>query len=104
MTLHHLKAWPEYFEPVRVGHKTFEARKNDRGYRVGDILHLREFDEFAGYTGRELHRVVIYILHGPAMGIAPNWCVMSLEDLQVANDRDLAAQRQSQSFTSEQLQ
>ena len=35
--VHNLKAWPEFFDAVADGRKTFEVRRNDRGYREGDI-------------------------------------------------------------------
>lgn len=40
---HILKTWPESFAAVLSGAKRFEYRVDDRGYRVGDILHLREY-------------------------------------------------------------
>jgi DnaJ-class molecular chaperone len=44
MSTHELKTWPEFFEPLSNGNKTFELRYNDRAYSVGDELCLREFD------------------------------------------------------------
>ena len=44
MTTHTLKIWPEYFEDVATGYKNFEIRLNDREYKIGDQLHLREHD------------------------------------------------------------
>ena len=60
---HELKCWPEYFQAVKSGIKPFELRKDDRGYAVGDILHLREYDpETEQYTGDEIDKIVTYIL------------------------------------------
>jgi hypothetical protein len=64
MSEHDLKCWPAYFSAVLDGRKTFELRKNDRGYREGDVLLLREYDPDHLYTGRELRRVVTYVLFG----------------------------------------
>lgn len=63
---HDLKIWPEFFEAVEDGSKTFEIRRNDRDYKVGDTLMLREFVPSTGlncarYTGREILVEVTYI-------------------------------------------
>ena len=61
--IHDLKCWPEYFQAVKSGIKPFELRKDDRGYDVGDVLHLREFDpDTALYTGDEIDKTVTYVL------------------------------------------
>ena len=38
MTTHRLKIHEQYADAVLNGTKTFEIRKNDRGYRVGDKI------------------------------------------------------------------
>ena len=43
------------------GNKTFELRKDDRDYKVGDKLKLLEFDN-GNYTGRECNRTISYVL------------------------------------------
>jgi len=40
MTKHTLKLNDRYFDAVANGIKTFEIRKDDRGFRVGDTLKL----------------------------------------------------------------
>jgi ASC-1-like (ASCH) protein len=39
---HTIKILSEYFEAVCDGRKTFEIRKNDRNYQVGDELLMHE--------------------------------------------------------------
>lgn len=59
---HELKIWPEHFAAVQDGSKPFEIRRNDRGFQVGHVLRLREFDNERGiYTGRECRRLITYI-------------------------------------------
>lgn len=52
MNKHELKILPEYFSAVAKGLKTFEIRKNDRDYQVGDLLDLKEWngEDFTGYS------------------------------------------------------
>lgn len=58
---HYLKTLPKYFIDVDKGVKNFEVRFNDRGYAVGDMLHLQEFAS-GEYTGREITKEICYIL------------------------------------------
>lgn len=41
--VHSIKCWPEPFEAMKRGEKTAEFRLNDRDYRVGDTLLIREW-------------------------------------------------------------
>lgn len=45
---HELKIWPQYYQAVADGSKTFEVRKNDRGFQKGDIVELNEWDPEEG--------------------------------------------------------
>ena len=61
---HDVKILPEYFDAVEGGTKTFEIRFNDRDYKVGDLLCLREYHGGA-YTGRSITREICYIIDDP---------------------------------------
>jgi ASC-1-like (ASCH) protein len=66
MQIHKLKTLPEYFNEILTGVKTFEVRYNDRDFKVGDLLVLREFDDVTqSYTGLFLYKDVTYILDDP---------------------------------------
>lgn len=78
MTEHELKTWPEYFEPTWNGLKRFEFRKNDRDFKQGDVLRLREWDpKTEKYTGREIAAMVAYVLYS-GFGLPDGTCIMSL--------------------------
>lgn len=83
--LHDLKTWPDHFQAVWDGRKRFEFRLNDRGFAVGDVLVLREYDLGTNaYSRRRIHAGVTHVFAGEAaeaMGLAPGYCIMSLEIL-----------------------
>lgn len=79
MKEHKLKTWVEYFQLCKTGQKSFEVRKNDRDYKVGDTIILEEWDnEKQTYTGEKLTMAVGYILHGGQFGIEKGYCVMQI--------------------------
>jgi len=76
---HELKIWPEHFDAIWEGRKTFEFRDNDRGFNVGDELVLRSWDpEMKEYTGDWLIRRITYVLEGPAFGLPPGKAILAL--------------------------
>lgn len=76
---HALKTWPYYFVPVLHGIKTFEIRKNDRDFKEGDQLLLREWDPRSeDYTGRECVRWITYIFHGGVIALEADEVAMSI--------------------------
>ena len=58
---HELKILPKYFDDVKNHVKNFELRRNDRDFKVGDMLILKEWSR-GKYTGREYSTQIIYIL------------------------------------------
>lgn len=77
MTEHELKILPEFFDAVVHGVKTFELRKNDRNFAVGDILLLKEWKH--EYTGREVYVRVKYILKDCIFaGLIPGYVIMAI--------------------------
>jgi len=78
--IHELKTLPQYFAMSVEGKKNFEVRRNDRGFKVGEFLSLREYSGDR-YTGRELHRKIDYILDGGQLGIESGYCIMSLSEV-----------------------
>lgn len=69
---HDLKTDPDYFAAVWSGDKTFEYRRDDRFFKVGDTMTLHETtyssidmkmnDMPLQYTGRMISTTITYIL------------------------------------------
>lgn len=79
--VHELKTVQPYFYEVYMGRKTFEVRKNDRGFKVGDSLVLKEFKE-GRFTGQEIYKRIIYMLEGEEAykyGLADGYCVLGIK-------------------------
>ncbi len=76
--IHGLKILPKYYEAVATGNKNFEVRKNDRNFKVGDYVYLKEFEN-RRYTGRGAFRVITYVLTSEEFeGIADGYCVFGM--------------------------
>lgn len=78
--MHHcLKTWPEYFKEIEAGRKTFELRKDDRGFQEGDTLVLQEWSDKTFHTGQELVRRVSKI-YRELPGLKQGYVIMALEE------------------------
>lgn len=82
--VHELKIWPEFFDAIHRGDKTFELRRDDRGFRAGDVLHLREWDRGTKfYTGQSMWVEVTYLMSG--FGLELDFVCMSIARSGVAD-------------------
>lgn len=57
---HKLKILPEYYYAVEDGRKTFEIRKNDRGFHLGQTVLLQKHSE-SRYTGDNILVEITYM-------------------------------------------
>lgn len=71
---HVKKCWPEYFQSILDGTKSFEVRLADWKCEPGDELVLQEWDPASKtYTGRELSKKVNYVLTTKSIEEANMW-------------------------------
>jgi len=57
------KVWPEFFEKILSGEKTFELRLADFKCKPGDILILKEYDpQTKKYTGRTIKKEITFVI------------------------------------------
>ena len=58
------KIWPEGFEAILNGSKSYELRLGDFDIQEGDVLVLREWEpETEKYTGRSIECAAGYVSH-----------------------------------------
>lgn len=90
MSVHFLKTdWP-FWRDVAEGNKTFEVRFNDRHFRVGDTLILRDWNDdrrafrhqISGIPETVVQARVAYILKEFA-GLTSGYVCMGLDDIEV---------------------
>ena len=58
------KTWPEYYERILNGDKTYDVRLADFECEEGDVLVLKEWDpKTKEYTGREMEKKITYVFN-----------------------------------------
>lgn len=75
---HYKKLTQPYFNEVYGRIKTFELRKNDCYYNVGDVIILQEYDnETDTYSGSEIAAEITYILKD-YIGLQEGYCILGI--------------------------
>lgn len=78
---HEIKIQKQFADAVLDGRKTFEVRKNDRGYQAGDQVVFKVMDGELLITDHELNRRtfdIAYVLNG--WGIKENYVVFGIKE------------------------
>lgn len=82
MRIHPLKSWPAEFYMIRGGHQRATLRVDDRAFKEGDILDLREFNPQAPeYEGMSQHAQITDIQRcgePPLDELPEGWVLLSL--------------------------
>lgn len=74
---HEIKIAASYYGDVVSGKKSFELRKNDRGYKEGDSLKMLEFKD-GKHTGRTIDADIVYMLE-EYTGLAEGYCILGIK-------------------------
>ena len=74
--LHQVKIASQFFMDVCIGRKTFELRKNDRDYKVGDLLEMFEYKD-GKRTERAVRAWISYILEN-YKGLEDGYCILGI--------------------------
>ena len=96
MKLHELKIKHEYLIEVDRGRKTFELRKNDRDYQVGDLIRfidIKDEDKELNPWGVEpaidedaLYKITYVLKDVPEYGLDKDYCILGIKKLKIDED------------------
>lgn len=83
---HKLKIAHQYWEPLITGEKSFEVRRDDRGFQRGDILEIQKMDEQFPHSSDSFAKPasfeITYILTGGQYGVEAGYVVMGVKLLE----------------------
>lgn len=86
MRVHEVKSWTQFFSAIKAGQKKHDLRVNDRDYKVGDTILLKEYDMEKGtFTGDQCYAEITFITSRQfpcafsSAVLPPDYCILSLE-------------------------
>lgn len=82
--VHDVKLGTTFFGDVKTGRKTFELRKNDRGYKEGDTIVMHEYKD-GTTTGRTIEKKIVYMLEG-FTGLEDGYCILGLGEVKAGEE------------------
>lgn len=82
---HRVKLHPNYCDRIISGQKTFEIRKNDRDYQVGDRLSMYPFVEGLkfSYPGMESRNIEADVIYFTTAYQQDGYCVLGIKLIEV---------------------
>ena len=82
--VHDVKLGTTFFDDVKTGRKTFELRKNDSGYKEGDIIVMHEYKD-GTTTGRTIEKKIVYMLED-FTGLEDGYCILGLGEVKAGEE------------------
>ena len=90
MKLHELNIKHEYLVDIVMGRKTFELRKNDRDYQVGDLIRFIDIKQSDSdgcdyvYIDKDTLYKITYVLKDvPQYGLDKDYCILAIKKLEI---------------------
>ena len=79
---HNLKIKNKYYDAIRNGTKTFEIRKNDRNYQVGDRIKFTPIADEANIIipHNPNEYIITYVFNGGEYGLDEEYCVFGIRE------------------------
>lgn len=82
MKMHELKIKDNYYWSVMNGYKTFELRKNDRNFEVGDTIHFVNINgvDFINEPNN-IYQITYILKNVEEYGLDKDYCILGIKKL-----------------------
>ena len=82
MNLHNLKILDNFYKDVDEEKKTFELRKDDRNYKVDDLINFIVIDKKGNQIKTDVVYQIIYILRNVSeYGLSSDYCILGIRKI-----------------------
>lgn len=85
MKLHVLKIKNEYLVEIFCGRKTFELRRDDRDYKVGDLIHFVDINgdevDTKEFNKGNLYEITYILRNVPEYGLQDGFAILSINQV-----------------------
>ena len=84
MELHKLKIKNNYYQDIYYSYKTFELRKNDQNYQVGDLIEFTiiiDNDKSVSIeaVANSLYKIIYILKDVPEYGLDKDYCILGIK-------------------------
>ena len=95
MKIHELKIEEEYYKAIIDGVKTFELRKNDRDYQVGDLIQFTDArfkpkdylkgatEKYYPHPSETLFKITYILKDVPEYGLEKDYCILGIKQVEI---------------------
>lgn len=81
MKLHELKIKEEYYRELEAGNKTFEIRKNDRDFQVGDYINFKIVRGTLVFETYPLFKITYVLKNVSEYGLENGYAILSIKKM-----------------------
>lgn len=82
MNLHSLKILDNFYKDVDEEKKTFELRKDDRNYKVDDLINFIVIDKKGNQIKTDIVYQITYILRNVSeYGLSSDYCILGIRKI-----------------------
>ena len=72
---------PEYYVEIEAGNKSFELIKNDRDFKVDDVVIMEVVKDGTPTNEKTAPRIITYVFKGGKFGLSSDYCIFETKPI-----------------------